>query len=101
VTRTAWFAAWALLGCVIALCTLSFIGVLLFPLVILVVPMSRSRQARESVWGILTGVGALFVFVSYVQRNGPGDGHLDPLPWLMLGILLVVSGIVAHRLHRH
>jgi hypothetical protein len=48
-----------------------------------------------------------------VNRDGPGttcwqdgstsgcDQHLNPLPWLVLGVAFVVGGFVAHRQRRH
>jgi len=47
--------------------------------------------------------------VAWVQRDGPGttcarippaglrcDQHLNPLPWLVIGLALLVAGVVAH-----
>jgi drug/metabolite transporter (DMT)-like permease len=63
---------------------------------------------RRSAYGFVTGVGALVLYVAWVQRAGPGtscwqtatasgcDQHLNPLPWLLVGIPMFVGGIVAH-----
>ena len=39
--------------------------------------------------------------VSFIQGGTSAgcDEHLNPLPWLVLGLALVVGGIAAHRLH--
>jgi hypothetical protein len=103
-----WFWAWALLGCA---ATLGFVslGVLLLLPVVAVAALMASRPAARRCWfGLLTGVGVLFVYVAWVQRAGPGttcwqsetasgcDQHLNPLPWLVAGITLFAGGMVAH-----
>jgi hypothetical protein len=61
----------------------------------------------RSTWGLLCGIGLLSLYVAYVQRKGPGtvswhtatasgtDTYLDPRPWLVAGLLLIVVGIAA------
>jgi len=69
----------------------------------------RRPAARESAFGALSGAGLTLLAIAYLQRDGPGetcrpipgpgvqcDEHLNPLPWLVLGILFVLGGIVAH-----
>jgi hypothetical protein len=68
--------------------------------------MARSRNAGQSLFGLLAGAGLLSLFVAYVQRDGPGttcwhtatasgcDQHLNPIPWLVAGVLLVVGAVV-------
>jgi len=80
---------------------------------VIAVLMIRRPAARRSAYGALIGVGLLLLFVAYVNREGPGttcwqhgtatgcDQHLNPLPWLALGVAFVVGGFVAHRLRRH
>jgi hypothetical protein len=57
---------------------------------------------------LLTGAGLLLVYVAWLQRDGPGttcwqtatssgcDQHLNPLPWLAVGVALVAGGFIAH-----
>ncbi len=64
-------------------------------------------RRRGSVFGFLTGAGLPLLWVAYVQRRGPGticwrtassagcDQHLNPLPWLIVGITLVLTGFLA------
>jgi hypothetical protein len=111
--RTAWFVAWALLGCAFALCAVSLGIFALLPAALLAAAMSRSPTGRQSAAGALTGAGLLLLFVAWINRQGPGttcwergmssgcDQHLSPLPWLMLGLALVAGGFVVHRLRRH
>lgn len=68
---------------------------------------SRSR-IRRSAFGLVTGAGAVCLVVAWLQRRGPGtvcwhrelssgcDSYLDPRPWLAIGIVLVVAGLVGH-----
>lgn len=102
-----WFWAWALVGCGAALSMISFVGLLVFPPVVLVAWLMASRPTiRSSAFGLLTGAGVLLLFVAWLQRAGPGttcwqtatasgcDQHLDPLPWVIAGLLCFVGGIV-------
>ena len=71
--------------------------------------LSTSQAARRSPLGMLAGAGLVFLFVAYVQREGPGttcwhtataegcDQHLNPIPWLVIGLLLVLSAILLHN----
>ncbi len=103
-----WFFVWALLGSAVALGTVSLGPLLLLPTALVAVFIGRLPQARRSAFGLLTGAGTLLLYVAWVQRDGPGttcwhtatasgcDQHLNPLPWLILGIVLVTTGFVAH-----
>jgi hypothetical protein len=103
-----WFFVWALLGSVVALGTVSLGPLLLLPTALLAVFLGRRPRARRSALGLLTGAGVLLLYVAWVQRDGPGttcwhtatgsgcDQHLNPLPWLVLGLILVAAGFVAH-----
>jgi hypothetical protein len=103
-----WFFVWALLGSAAALGTVSFGPLLLLPTALVGVFVWRRPQSRRSAFGLLAGAGTLLLYVAWVQRDGPGttcwrtatasgcDQHLNPLPWLVLGIVLVAAGFVAH-----
>ncbi len=104
----AWFFVWALLGSAAALGTVSLGPLLLLPVALFGVFLWTRPAIRRSAFGLLTGAGALLLYVAWVQRDGPGttcwhtatasgcDQHLNPLPWLIVGAVLVVSGFVAH-----
>jgi hypothetical protein len=108
-----WFAAWVVVGCALALGTVSLGPLVLVPVGVIALLMIRRPAALRSAYGALVGVGLLLLFVAYLNRQGPGttcwergtamgcDQHLNPLPWLALGIAFVVGGFVAHRLRRH
>ena len=65
------------------------------------------HHADRSALGVLVGVGLLSLYVAWVQRRGPGtvtwhtstasgsEQYLDPRPWLIVGIVLVVVGVAA------
>jgi hypothetical protein len=104
--------AWAAVGALGAFGLVSTFGTLAFaPALIVGALMARGRTARESAFGLLTGAGFPLLFVAYVQREGPGttcfhtatsagcDQYLNPVPWLVLGLVLVLAGLVAQMRH--
>jgi hypothetical protein len=103
-----WFWAWALLGLAAALAAVSLGPILLAPVIAIAWLMASRSSIRGSAFGLLSGAGALLLYVAWVQRAGPGttcwqtqtasgcDQHLNPLPWLIVGIALFVGGIAAH-----
>jgi len=114
VRRHAWFVVWGILGVVLALGSLSFgLPALVAAALIAFAVFHYFPQARGSQFGMLPGVGAVLLFVAYQNREGPGttcwhtsnthigvvsgcNQHLNPLPWLVLGLVLVIAGAVAH-----
>ena len=74
-----------------------------------------SRRGGQVVVGVLAAclalAGAGGAPSAYVQRQGPGttcwhtasgagcNQHLDPLPWLIVGSLFVVAGLVIQICH--
>ena len=106
-----WFWAWAAVGA-LAVSSL-FLGVLTAPPALLLGALVATVGDRRhrSVFGLLTGAGLPLLWVAYVQRQGPGttcwhtatsagcDQYLNPVPWLIVGITLVLTGLVAHRRH--
>jgi len=103
-----WFWAWALLGSAVTLGILSLGPILAAPLLVIGWLMASRPAIRRSAFGLLSGAGALLLYVAWVQRAGPGttcwqtqtasgcDQHLNPLPWLVAGVVLFVGGVAAH-----
>ncbi|MDX6469270.1 MAG: hypothetical protein QOF75_1073 [Gaiellaceae bacterium] len=90
-----WFWAWALAGAASTLALLVF-GMLGIPFVALVVWAMRYRgRTGSSTFGLLTGIGAVLLFVAAVQRGGD-DHSLDARPWLVAGVLFAATGVLAH-----
>ena len=103
-----WFWAWALVGCAAALGFVSLGVLALAPVAVTGSLMASRSSIRRSAFGLLSGAGVLLLYVAWAQRAGPGttcwqtanasgcDHHLNPLPWLLVGVALFVGGIVAH-----
>jgi hypothetical protein len=102
-----WFTAWVPVGVLVALSLVSLGLVLLVPVLLLVIGlMAAGRTIRRSAFGLATGAGILFLYLAYLDRDGPGttcwstatasgcDQHLDPRPWLAAGSVLVVVGVL-------
>ena len=107
-TGCAWFWAWALVGVGFAFSFVSFVGVFtVLPSAAVAFFLARRRPMRGA-FGLVTGAGAMLLVIAYLQRQGPGttctrtattvacDQHLNPLPWLVLGLALFAAGLVAH-----
>jgi hypothetical protein len=70
--------------------------------------MASRPAIRRSAFGLLSGIGILLLYVAYVQRDGPGttcwhtatasgcDQHLNPIPWLIIGLACFIGGFIAH-----
>ena len=104
-SRPPWFLAWVVVGVGVAL-GISTLGVFAVPVALLIaILLVVSRHAGRPAFGLLAGMGLVSLYVAYVQRNGPGtvywhtatssgaDQYMDPRPWLVAGILLVVIGL--------
>ena len=105
-----WFWVWAVVGGCVAISFVSFIGLFFLPVAALGafagLWWGRSSGARSSL-GAISGAGVPFLVVAYLQRKGPGtvcwksatasgcDEYLDPRPWLVIGLVLVLAGIAA------
>ena len=110
-TGWVWFWAWALVGVGAALAAVSLGPLLLIPVALVAALMVSRPAIRRSAFGLLSGAGGLLLYVAYVQRDGPGttcwhtatasgcDQHLNPLPWLVIGIFCLLGGVVAHAKH--
>ena len=100
-----WFALWLIAGVCGAIGLISLGWLALVPAFVISGALMASRSARRSAWGLLCGAGFLFLFVAYLQRQGPGttcwhtatasgcEQHLDPRPWLVAGSSLLIGGL--------
>ena len=105
------FAGWALFGAVFAVAMLSFTLFASIPLIAAVALAFWKPSVLRSGSGVLAGIGLVSLYVAWLQRHGPGttcsytptevscQESLNPWPWLVVGVVLVVIGVVAHR-HR-
>jgi hypothetical protein len=107
-----WFVAWVMVGVGLGL-GVSVLGVFAVPVALLAaVVLGVRHHGGRAALGALVGVGLLLLYVAYVQRKGPGtvswhtatasgsDQYLDPRPWLVAGLLLVVGGVAAYAWRR-
>jgi hypothetical protein len=81
--------------------------ILVAPVFVIAALMWARPGIRRSAFGLISGGGALLLYIAWVQREGPGttcwqtqtasgcDQHLNPLPWLVVGTVLFVGGVVA------
>ena len=109
----AWFSAWAVVGAGAALAAVSLGPILALPIAAIAVVMISRPSIRGSAFGLLAGVGVILLYVAYVQRHGPGttcwrnatssgcDQHLNPIPWLVLGLACLIGGVVGQAKRRH
>jgi hypothetical protein len=107
-TTIGWFWAWVVVGIAFALGIVSLGVLLLLPAVIGAAVLGARPAARRAAWGVLFGQGLLMLYVASVQRDGPGttcwhtatgsgcNEHLDPRPWLVIGLVLMILGVTAH-----
>jgi hypothetical protein len=108
------FAAWLLLGVGYSFAVLGAmtIGVLILPVVIVGTLLVRPR-AKGGTVGLLSGLGLPFLYVAFLNRDGPGtvcvalrgggqrcSDEFSPWPWLIIGFALVVVGVLIFRVRR-
>jgi hypothetical protein len=110
-----WFCAWAVAGGLVFLSLLTgfSIGVFILPFAALAVWfVARTARAWPELFGVGTGAGAVCLLVAALNREynpcpegpitvPPGEtsyscGGLDPLPWLVAGIVLGLAGAAAY-----
>src|SRR6266542_166720 len=108
-----WAVVFALLSLgVVSIMSIGY-AVLAGALILLVIVRRRNRAWPEALIGGLVGTGATCLFIAYLHRDDspcpPGPVHMvvhrgdfgscggfDPTPWLVTGLVLAVSGIVAY-----
>jgi hypothetical protein len=61
---------------------------------LLIVLLALNPRTRSSSWGIFVGFGALLLVIAHLNRDEPGDPHLDARPWLVAGIVAVAIGLI-------
>jgi hypothetical protein len=100
---------WTAAGVALAFCTVSLNPLVgLAAIVVLLVLATLRVKPFASGFGVLAGGGLLSLFIAYLHREGPGTTcwqtateagcgeHLNPLPWLLIGLALVIAGVILH-----
>lgn len=104
-----WFAAWTLVGALVALGLLALLSV--GPLALLAAGvlaglLLRAPRTHQGWPGILCGPAILSLVVAYLNRQGPGDvcrsdanggscvQQWSPWPWLAVGLVLLAASVV-------
>src|SRR5262245_54449459 len=102
-----WFPVWMLVGAAFALGIISVIGVVVLPIaVVAALLLARARAARPAYPGVIAGAGLPLLYVSWLNRSGPGNvctfhnggqdcvEQFNPWPWFLLGAALLATGIL-------
>src|SRR5215510_5084660 len=99
-----WYAVWFVVGAAFSLSFISFIGVITLPITAVVIVLLCLRPGpRAGAIAALAGAGMPFLYVAWLNRTGPGTScrtfagggsecveRMSPLPWLAIGVLLLV-----------
>jgi hypothetical protein len=109
VVKALWCVVWFFVGALWSLSFISFIGVITLPIAIVVTALLCLRPGpRAGSVAALSGLAVPFLYVAWLNRSGPGTTcrtfagggsecveHMSPLPWLGIGVVLLLTGIVA------
>ncbi len=100
-----WFAAWVVVGAMVAFGLLSFVGLFVLPVAVLAtLALTRNPASLSWVRGLVAGLGLPLLYIAYINRNGPGDvcrstqtsntctSETSPWPWLAIGLVLIAAG---------
>lgn len=92
---------------------LASVGVFILPVAItLAAVVATRRGAGSGAAGVLAGLSLPLFYIAWNNRDGPGSvcwvtatgggcsGRLDPMPFLFVAVMLVVSSVLAQWLAR-
>jgi hypothetical protein len=101
------FSIWAAVGAGAAWVAVGLFGLpFAIAVVVAMVVLAATRRLRSSAFGFLLGIGALCLYVAWLNRLGPGtverrtatsfssETVMDPRPWLAVGLVLIAVGLV-------
>lgn len=105
--RWVWFTAWLIVGAAYAFSFLTFAGLFILPIAILLtVLLAKTPSSSSGVPGLISGLGMPLLLIAYENREGPGTichttatAHTcgvesSPWPWLLLGVTLLTAGLL-------
>jgi hypothetical protein len=105
-----WFAAWAFVGALVvfALVTGFSIGLFVLPFAVIALVLVAARAAGGAeMLGLISGAGLIGLVVAALNvgstpcTSDPTRVHcggLDPTPWFIGGLALVLAGVVGYVL---
>ena len=106
------FLAWASVGVALAISAIAVmtIGVWVVPFALIGLIASYKRANRSSGVGLISGAGVPFLFIAYLNRNGPGDicrqfgfggqqctQEYSPWPFMLVGTMLILLGMAMFK----
>ncbi|WP_328746778.1 hypothetical protein OHT57_14410 [Streptomyces sp. NBC_00285] len=105
-----WFLAWLLVGACagIGLAAILTVGAVFVALAAAAAVFLLRKGPRNAVVGAVSGVALPVFYLAYLNRGGPGDvchavsggqtctEEYTPVPFLVVGALLLVVGVVIH-----
>lgn len=101
------FWSWAVVGVLVGLSTLVLGAPVIVAVVLTAGVTAATGRFRRPALGFISGLGVPLLYVAWLNRAGPGttcwrtttgtgcDQHLNPLPWLLIGLGLFIVGVVA------
>lgn len=101
-----WFGCWSVVGAGLVLGAFALLAVLPVIAAVSVLLAVLRRQSLVGLPGIVSGLGLPMLYVAYLNRAGPGffctstglgatcSQHPSPWPWLIIGLILVIVGLV-------
>jgi hypothetical protein len=104
------FFAWPVVGAALAISILGLmtIGLFVLPFALLgLLFLYKLGGNRRSSVGLISGAGLPFIYIAYLNRDGPGNictpvgnggqqcmQEFSPWPFLIIGLALIVTGLV-------
>jgi hypothetical protein len=109
------FFIWLAIGAVyaIALVGIASIGLFVLPFAVIGTALvMRRTNGKDGLFGLLSGLGIPLLYVSYLNRKGPGtvcsyesggqscSGESDPWIWFGIGMSMLIAGALLFMLRR-
>jgi hypothetical protein len=109
------FFIWLAVGAVyaVALVGIASIGLFVLPFAVIgTVLVMRRTGGKDGLFGLLSGLGIPLLYVSYLNREGPGTvcshvsggqscgGESDPWIWFGIGMSMLFAGTLLFMLRR-
>lgn len=95
--RSAWFVAWTAIGALLTVGAISlgfFVVLVALSALLLLLTVS---SARRSFLGLFVGIGSVCLLVALINREGDAAERLNPVPWLVIGLVLTFGPLIYYR----